>query len=186
MVGEETTTKSDLADKIAERLYRKQLEGGDIKTKKKKKIEEDFKPKFPQSAGINKKVKQGKAFTILMKTNGGFNLKWRPIKDDQVYIKEVDKFYSVTTDSIGYYKRYPTILITEWDLQALCRKYLWDKAEEGRYANPQTVIIHNIERAMGLMKMKSGMGGKNIIWILLIVGVVLYLGYTALTGQPAL
>jgi len=175
MVRKEGVEKSTLARQIAEELSEMQEDDSGKKSK-------EFKLGFMQRSGHKKKVKQNKVFTILIKTNGGFDLRWEQVKDDQVYIKSVDKFYSSTTDCIGYYKGYPTILVSEWDLQALSRKYLWDKSGEGRYANPQTVIIHNIERAIGQMKMKSRFGG-SAIWIILIVGVVLYMVYQALTGQ---
>jgi len=175
MVRKERVKKPTLARQVAEELIDMQDESDGNKS-------QDFKLSFTQRAGTKKKVKQNKAFTIFVRTNGGFNLKWRPIIDDQVYIKEVDNHYSVTTDCVGYYKNYPTILIAEGILKSLTRKDLEEIAEGGKYANPQRVIIHNVERAMGQMKMKGRFGG-SAIWIILIVGVVLYMVYQALTGQ---
>jgi hypothetical protein len=163
-----------LAKKIAKELAELQESG--------KKTEKDFKLSFVQKLGEKKKMKMNYALVIFLKTNGNFDIRWRRITDDQVYIKEVDSFHSTTTDSIGYYKKYPVLIIPEWDLQALSRKYLWDMSGEGRYAKPQSVIIHNIEKAMGQMKMKGGMGGKSVIWIILIVAAIGYLIYQGALG----
>lgn len=176
MVEQEGIKKSTLARQVAEEIM-------DISAESKKKKDKDFKLSFIQRSGARKKAKQNKALTFLIKTTGGFDLKWRQIKDDQIYVKEIDNFYSVGTESVGYYKSYPVVLITEWDLKALSRDTLKKEAEDGRYANPQRIIIHNIEKAVGQMKMKSGFGGKSAIWIILIVGVVVYMLYKALLGQ---
>lgn len=178
--------RTGLARRIAEEMYLLNQDTNPKKEKKEKqkfKEEVDFKLGGMQRLGEKRKLKKNYALVILMLTNGNFNIKLRQIRNDQIYIKETDTYHSTTTDCIGYYKKYPVVIIPEWDLQALSKKYLWDKSGEGRYAKPQSVIIHNIEMAIGQMKLKTGMGGKSLIWILLIVGIVGYLAYYLLSGK---
>jgi len=161
---------------LSERIAKQVIEELSKKPDKMK----EFKLPFGKRTGVKGKMKKNFVLAIIMKTNGNFDLKWVKIKNDLVYLKESDTYHTASTDFIGYYKKYPVMLLPEWDLTPLKRENLYAQAEEGRLAKAQTVIIQNIMMANGLLKGKKSMGSM-LIW-LLVGGVIIYLGYNLISG----
>jgi len=173
---EETGLSGKIADEVLSKLQEKGLVIDDGKKPK------NFKLPVTQRIGAKGKIKKNHVLVILLKTNGNVQIKLFKIDEDMIYLKESDTYHSANTDYIGYYKNYPVIILPEWDLKPLSRRDLWEKAEGGRYAKPQSIIIHNVERASGLLKKKKSFGG-SLIWIILGLCVVGYLVYSMVLGK---
>lgn len=173
MVRNEEETGGGLSERIAKDVIKQLSEQG------KKPDSKDFKLPFSKRLGEKGKIKKNFALVGIIKTNGNWDWKWLRIKEDLIYLKESDTYHSATAKHVGYYKKYPVLVIPEWDLEPLCRETLYKQAEEGKLAKAQTVIIHNIMKAEGLLKGKKSFG-SSIIWILLIAGIG-YLAYTLLS-----
>ena len=171
MAGEEGEgLSSKIAKEVMEALQ-KQAESG----------EKEKKVKVKKMS--NGKKKKNYVLVIVLKNNGNLDMKHLQIKDDLIYLKESDTFHSATTNYVGYYKNIPCMILPEWDLKPLSRDDLMEKAEGGRYANPQSVIIHNCERAFGLLKNKGkGFGGNKTIWLIIGGAIVAYMVYQAVIG----
>ncbi len=139
----------------------------------------DFKLPASKRMGEKRKIKKNNALVIVIKTNGNFDIRFIPIRDDLVYLKQSRTYHDARTRHIGYYKKYPVLIIPEWDLEPLSRASLYKEAEEGRLAKAQAVIIHNVEQAMGLLNKKKSMAGAGIILLIIGGGALIYMLYQA-------
>jgi|TARA_R100000501_G_C2621742_1_gene114977 hypothetical protein len=172
-MGTEEGLKSKI-DKIMERF--EEMDKNPPKKEKK------FKLPLGKRMGGTAKVKKGYALVILLRTNGSTLMNFFPIRDDLVYISDVDTYHISSTDFIGYYKKYPLIILPEWDLQPLRRHKLYKEAiEHERLAKPQRAIIQAIHAAQ--LKQKSAFGGTGLLWLIIGGIAVLYIIYAGITGQ---
>lgn len=144
------------------------------------KTEKEYKLGAMKRMGDKRKIKKNYALTHLLMTNGNIKTKFNRIVDDEIFVKEFNKSYKASTNFVGYSGRYPTIIISEWDLLPISRESLYTLAQEGRLAIAQDTTIHNIERAMGLLKKKKTFGGAGMILLIIGIGAVLYFLYQAI------
>lgn len=149
-----------------------------------KRKEKKFGLPFMTRTGASGKLKKNYVLVILLKTNGQVTIDFSPIQDEMVYIKSTDTYHSATTDFIGYYKKYPTIILPEWDLQPIPlnrEKLMKEATDEKRLADPQKVIIDAIKK-VDLHKRHGAMSGKTWFWILIGAVVIGYLVYQSQGG----
>lgn len=154
----------------------------EVMEKEPEKKEKKFKLPLGTAIGGKSKVKKGYALVVLLRTNGSTLMKFFPIRDDLVYISEIDTYHISSTDFIGYYKKYPLIIVPEWDLQPLRRHKLFKEAVANeRLAKPQRAIIQAIHASQ--LKPKSALAGTGLLWLIIGGIAVLYIIYAGVTGQ---
>jgi len=159
MAEEETGGRlTDKLDKIVELLQK------DI-TKKEKK----FKLPFGVS---DKKIKKNWIIVILLRTNKNLDIRFLPIENDMIRLKDNETYHLATTDFVLRYKKYPVIILPEWSLKPIAPDELMEQTIQNKeYALPQKVIINAVKMAQ-LKDQKKGLGG-GIIWIIVaIVGAI--------------
>ena len=152
-------------------------------------VEKEF--KLPRKVRSKKKLeKQNYAIGIILKTNGSADIVLCPIVDDLAYVKQFDNSYVVGANYVFRYKKYPLIVIPEWNMEAISHKPKPFSPEEDleNIANgsadlsyPRKVMVNNLAKVASEMKDKKTMG-MNWLWILIGVGVVLYF-ITKLIGK---
>lgn len=159
-----TGIKSQIAD-IEQRLK-------DIEPKKK---ESKFNFKLPLRfrMAINNYGKQNKALVLLFKTNRHFEFHMGVFKHGALFLED-GRFYKGTTDHVFIYKKnIPCVAIMEWDIIPLGTKQYYDAVKEKRTQDGQQLIIKMQEMAQ-ILANKTTMSGKTVIFILLGIGVALY------------
>lgn len=136
-----------------------------------------FKLPFSKKAGSKGKIKKNYVLTVLIKTNGKVLIKFLPVVDDMIYLKETETYHFTPSDYIGYYKQYPVVVLPEWLLEPISRRRMTD---EGNDALPQKVIINAMK--LSQIKPKSALAGKAVIWLIIGGIIALYLIYNMVTG----
>lgn len=128
------------------------------------------------------KLKKDYIIALILKTNGSCNFKMLQIEDNTVKIGEV--YYEATSRHILRYKRFPLIIIPEWNISPLTGKIEefksdenMDKAvEEGRLSSAEKFILHAIKMDLVKQKMKINMT-MILIGIAAIAGIAILLNY---------
>jgi hypothetical protein len=136
-----------------------------------------FKLPFGTKMGATSKVKKNYVLALVLRENGGLDIKWLPINDGMVYYSRNKTFHVATTDYIGYYKKYPYIILPEWRLQPISRDELINEKTDNE-ASSQKVLIDIMERA----KLKGGgLGGGKLLWIIIGLAAAFYMIYSSQT-----
>lgn len=159
----EETIKQRL-DRIAEKI----TEIEETKGKEKK-----FKMPYKIRLFGRFRVKQNYAIVLLIRTNGSAKITMVKIADDTIRIK--DKVYDASADYIMRYKRYPLIIITEWNIEPFSPKDNYQKAvDKGTLTSAEKVIL-NTMRNDAIKPKWSGNWGAILIVIAVLVGGALLL-----------
>jgi len=166
MAGTTEKGLSSKLDKLTELLEEKE----DKKEKK-------FKLGFSKRIGEKQKIKSNHVLVVLIRTNGKVIIKYLPVKDNMIYLRENDTYHFTPSNYIGYYKQYPVVVLPEWLLEPISRK---EMTEEGNDALPQKVVINAMKLAQ--IKPKSALAGKAMIWLVIGGIIALYLMYNMVTG----
>ena len=133
-------------------------------------LEEDKKKKFkmPLSVRLSKmKLRKEWAIIQLIKTNGNVQFKIVKIEDDTVKIGET--YYDASAGNILKYKRYPLIIIPEWNMLPFSPRDNFDKAEEkGVLTAAQKLILTKLKTEQ--VKPREQLNWKVLIIIALVIG----------------
>ncbi|UCD20533.1 MAG: hypothetical protein JSW08_02010 [archaeon] len=126
----------------------------------------------------NQKLRKNYVIVFLLKTNLQIDAKLAQIEDGTIYLDKERTYHVATPDSIWRYKKYPAIILKEWDLKPLTPYELYEETVQSQsLSHPQKFLIDVMMRAQ--LK-KKGMK-INMLWIILgIVGVVVIM---ALIGK---
>ncbi len=146
------------------------------------------KKKFNLPLGI--RFQQGKirkknyAVVIIIKTNGAVEIKMIQIIDNAIKYGEV--YYEATAKHVLRYKKYPLIILPEWNISPLSdetnvekiepydsEKNYKDAEKEGKLSSAERFILHKLK--MDEVKQKTSMNFGTIIWILVGIGGLLFL-----------
>jgi hypothetical protein len=112
------------------------------------------------------KVRRGYCLVILIKTNLQMDIKYYPIKEDILELPKQKTYHLASAEYIMYYKKYPVIILPEWNLLPFNPKENYREAyNEGSVAYAQKVVIDAIVR--GQLKGKKGFDAKILIFIIL-------------------
>jgi len=129
--------------------------------------------RLPFGMGNKKKIQKGWVIVILLKTNKTMDIKFLPIENEMVYLKDNETFHLAAVDFVMRYKKYPVIILPEWDLKPISVDELMGKCrEDNNWALPQKVII-NASKLIASQK-KKGFGG-GIIWIVIIIAAAYFI-----------
>lgn len=178
MEGEERKGISDkIAKKVADNLFELQTKKGKSKEKKFMKI------KMNQS-----QLKKGFINVILLKTNGGIDLKKIKIEDGAVYLNENKTFHMSQAHHLWYYKKFPVMLLPEWTVEPINRSQWSEKTlKDGTNVDAEKFIIKKAEEfAAGMKPPRTSPFGNPLVW--LIIGGVIILLYliSSWFGNPIL
>jgi hypothetical protein len=155
-MGEEETGIRSKLDKLIELMEEQQL-------KKEKKF------RLPFGMGSNRKLKKNWVIVILLRTNQNIAIKFLPIINDMIKLKDNSTYHLATTDFMWRYKKYPVMVLPEWSLKPIQPKELLEETvKNGELALPQKVVINAMELSQ-LKDEKKGIGGGFIIWIIVAV-----------------
>lgn len=140
-----------------------------------------FKIPMGMRTGSKGKIKKGHVLVFLLRTNGNVDIKFLPIKYDMIYINENRTFHLAGSKYVFRYKKYPAIILPEWDLQPICPKELYDDAvDKGRTAWSQVPILDAM--LLSQIKPKKSFGGMLTIGIIIAAVVGVYLITQLITG----
>lgn len=171
--GRKTGLSDKLAKKVASELFEMQTKKGKSKEKKFMKI------KLSKS-----QLKKGFVNTIILKRNGGIDLKKNKIEDGAIYLTENKTYHMSEAHHIWYYKNYPVMLIPEWTVEPINRSQWSEKTlKEGTNVDAQKFIIKKSEEfAAGMKPSKSF--GNPMIWLIVIGAIVLIYVISLIAGKP--
>jgi len=139
--------------------------------------------------GGRMKLKKNFCVVLLMRVNGEAVFKFVPIEDN--YVKIDGTPYDVNADYMMRYKRYPLLVLPEWNLKPViiggeekkvispfdAKKDMSSAIEKGQLSTTAKTIIRIVEAEQ--VKQKS-----NISWTtILIIGGVLLVGYFIASSQ---
>ena len=140
-----------------------------------KSVKKEF--KLPSQARIGKKSKIKKNYALLfyIRTNGYVDIKLAPIVNDLIYVPETGQYHAATAEYLLRHKEYPVLIQPEYRLTSpfSMREDYKEASKTGDLAAPQRVIIQAMKQSQ--LKPPSAMGGKNLLWIMVAVIVILYL-----------
>lgn len=130
-----------------------------------------------------KAMKKDFAVVVLIKTNGAVQFKMLPIVDNTIKVGEV--YYEATAKHVLRYKRWPMIIIPEWNITPLSQpdpepfnaEKNYDEAiNQGKLSSAEKFILHAIK--MDTVKPKMNFNMKAIA-----IGLVVVVGGALLLGQ---
>lgn len=133
--------------------------------------------KFPKLSKA--KIKKGYCLVQVLRTNGFSRIYKLPIDDNVVKIPSVDSkelgtYHQVQADEVFQYKKYPLVIIPEWDMKPVSKERLLQQAqEEGTMTFAEKYIFTKMKKDLIVPK-KFNAG--SIILILLVIGGLLIAG----------
>mgnify|MGYP003131861834 CR=1 FL=1 len=149
---------------------------------KEKKKEKKFKLPFNKSFGAKPKIKRNYVLVFLLRTNGKMVIRFLPIEEMMVHLKENDTYHEASPKYIGYYKNYPVMILPEWSVRPISKERLIEQdIKEGTTTLGQKVAINAMK--LSQLKKKTNIMGSGMFWLVIGGIVVLYFIYTAVTGQ---
>jgi len=131
------------------------------------------------------KFRRNYAVVELLRLNGAVEFKMIPIEDNTIKIGGI--YYDASAEYIMRYKKYPLIILPEWNIKPLGKdeaeeiepfspKENFKKAEkEGMLSAPEKFILHAIK--MDTVKPKGNINVK----VILLIGALLVGGYVLLS-----
>jgi len=156
---DEKLTTGEKLDKIIEELEK-------VGTNKK------FKLPLGVRMGKGKTRKKNFAVVQTVKTNGSVRFKMMKIEDDTIKIGE--NFYSASADNILKYKKYPMIIIPEWNIQPFSPTNNFKQAaKEGTLVAAEKLILTKMKQEA--IKNKLSMNWKIVLIVLGLGAGLLYL-----------
>jgi hypothetical protein len=139
--------------------------------------------KLPMGIRTKKgKVRKNYAVIQLIRTNGAIEFKMLPIEDNTVKVGDI--YYETTAKHVLRYKRYPMIIIPEWNISPLespdlepkpfdSQKNLEEAVKEGKLSAAEKFILHAIK--MDLVKGKPKVNIGTILIVLIAIGGLIWL-----------
>jgi hypothetical protein len=144
--------------------------------------------KLPKLSGG--KLKKNFVLALILRTNKEAEFRKIQIKDNTIFLKDnqtnhltvPDCVLNLKTRKLG--KRYPFIILPEWDLQPISIDELQNKAiTTQRLALPQKIIINAMKNAQ--IEKKKGMKGILIIIGLIAGAAIIYFIINSLMKKKA-
>lgn len=137
--------------------------------------------KFPKLS--NGKMKKNYVIAIILKTNKQMDIKKLRVEDMTVFLKDNKTYHLALTDFVMRYKKWPVIILPEWDLQPISIDELQNKTiSEHRLALPQKIIIERMAMAQ-LNKKKGSLKGVLIIVGVIAAAAVIYFIISSMTKK---
>jgi len=143
----------------------------------------DNKKKFHLPLGIlmqqGKIKKKNYAIVLIIRTNGAVEIKMIQIIDNAIKFNDV--YYEATAKHVLRYKKYPMLILPEWNISPLSDEKIvpfdseqnYKEAEDkGKLSSAERFILHKLK--MDEVKQKSSMNISTIIWILVGIGGLLF------------
>jgi len=124
---------------------------------------------------IKKFHKKNKIMVFLLREGKGMIVQITEMFKGMIFIN--GDWHSVPEQAIFWYEnKYPAIILPEWDLQALIPDKLYEEAiKNKRIVAPQSIILRALKLEETKMKAGGFLGGKGFIWIIIGIGLLLYL-----------
>ena len=133
--------------------------------------QEGKKKKFdlPWSIRLQKgKIKKGYAVVQIIKTTGKIDFKMLPIEDNIVKLGE-GLYHEATPEHICYYKKYPMLIVPEWNVKPFSPRENFEKAKNDKSLTFSNKYIYTkMKQDLVTPKAQWNMG-----WILMILGVII-------------
>jgi len=128
--------------------------------------------KVPLSIKLQKgKFKKGYAAVCLIKTNGAVEVKMVKIEDETIKIGE--NIYDASANNILRYKKYPLLIISEWNMKPFSPAENVEKASaEGTLTAAQKLILTKMK--MEAVKPKMQLNFKLIVGLLVLGAAILF------------
>lgn len=151
----------------------------------KKKIKKEFKMPRNVKMGSQKKIKENYVLVVYLRSNRHAEFKWSPIVDDSVYVQQTDLWYPAVGGCIFQYKKFPMVVIPEWNLSPITNKPIpfdpiedVNKIENGEAFSsyPQKILVHLLKKQALSIKDKKQIKGKALLLVVIVIGIVIYLG----------
>jgi hypothetical protein len=129
------------------------------------------------------RMKKNYALVFVLKTNGGMEIKKIPIEDNTIKIGDI--YYEATARNVFRYKKYPVVIVPEWNITPLAKpediafdpeKNFKEAVDEGKLSAAEKFILHAIK--MDLVSGKKKMSWTTVLIVLgAIGGLLLLLNY---------
>lgn len=134
-----------------------------------------------QTKNLKKLMERNKIQVMLLKQTGSIHPVIGNLKNGMIIIG--DQYHNGADDVIWHWEgKTPTAIIPEWDMQPVTKQTLMQSTSELKtWIHPQTIMIRAIEAKEALEKKKK-IGGKALIWIIVIVAAAAYLMFGNLGG----
>ena len=139
-------------------------------------MQEKKKFKLPLRIRMQKgKFRKNYAIIQIIRTNGAIDFKMAPIEDNTIKIGDV--YHEATAKYVMRYKKYPLIIVPEWNIIPLGKpeeqvfdseKNLKEAMAKGQLSFPEKFILNAIK--MDLVKPKSKINFTTILVILAVIG----------------
>jgi len=124
------------------------------------------------------KLRKNYCLVLIIRTNGNTIFKMVEIVDNTIKVGET--YHEASAKYILRYKRYPLIILPEWNISPLSepepfnpQKDVEKAIEEGKLSSAEKFILHAIK--MDLVKAKPKMSIVTIVIIIAAIGGVLFL-----------
>jgi len=124
------------------------------------------------------KLRKNYCLVLIIRTNGNTIFKMVEIVDNTIKVGET--YHEASAKYILRYKRYPLIILPEWNISPLSepepfnpQKDVEKAIEEGKLSSAEKFILHAIK--MDLVKAKPKMSIITIVIIIAAIGGVLFL-----------
>ena len=128
----------------------------------------EFKLPFRLWFGAKGKARKNFCLALIVRTNGETVLKWLPIEEDTIPFNE--QIYSATANYILRYKKYPMIIIAEWNSEPFSPVENYEDAERNKtLVAGQKYIMTKMK--LEAIKPKMNFNFKTILIILGVLGV---------------
>jgi len=139
-----------------------------IEREEEKKVKKKFSLPFMIRMMKGKIKKRNYAVVMLVKMNGSVDIKFVPIEDNTIRI--ADTYHEATADYVLRYKRYPMIILPEWNLKPFSpRENVKEAIEEGSLSSAEKFIINKIEMER-VKKTKINPKAIGVIILVIIIG----------------
>ncbi len=161
-------------DILFDDFEKKQKEEEKILTKKSGRF---FKTPVKIKAGAKKKIKQNKILLLKVSPLGNIMPEWVKLADNMVWNKDAGAYQVAHAKYIlQFMGKYPCMIVPEWSMKPFSpRKNMDDQTSEEQEMIFMQKFIIKVAKMEALDLKKKGLGGKNVIWIGLIVIVALYM-----------
>ena len=132
--------------------------------------QEEKKFKLPLGIRMNKgKLRKGFVIVQIVRTTGQVDFKVVKVDNDAIDLgKKLPLYHEATAEHILHYRKYPLIIIPEWNIRPFSPRENYAKAvEAGTLTTAEKVIIAKIEGEQIKKKMAI-----NWLWVLIIFAVL--------------
>jgi len=141
------------------------------------KLDEDkntngFKLPWGIKLGLGKTLKKNYAIVFFIRTNSSMDIKLLPIEDDTIMFNE--QIYSATSSFVMRYKKYPVLIIPEWNSVPFSPAENYERAEREKTLTAGQKYIMTKMR-LDAIKPKMNLNIKTIVVIIAVLGIGYYI-----------